>query len=70
MDATCNKCNHWDQAAAQQDNFGECNVLSSDSGSMQFVLPVVNAGQQAGSNLGGVHMKTAGDFGCNQFAAA
>lgn len=72
MENTCKSCNHWDDSssAAQQDNFGECNVLSPASGgSMQFVLPVVQSGQTAGMNLSTTEMITSADFGCNQFAA-
>ncbi len=72
MEQTCNKCNHWDDtsSAAQQENFGECNVLSApNGGTMQFVLPVVQSGQKAGINLNATEMITSGDFGCNQFAA-
>lgn len=67
MESTCNNCGHWDanSNSAQQDNFGECDVLSTaNDGGMKFVLPVI---QNAPSNAG---MITSGDFGCNQFAAA
>jgi hypothetical protein len=65
MEATCKSCNHWENeapAVQDQDNFGECEVLT-DSG-MKFVLPVIQnrATQSAG-------IITSADFGCNQFAA-
>ncbi len=68
MEATCNNCNHWDtnSTAAQQDNFGECDVLSTTGTTgMQYVLPVIQSSTPAGAE-----MITSGDFGCNQFAAA
>lgn len=67
MQNTCNNCNHWsvDSTAVKQDNFGECDVLSSTDSGMKYVLPVI---QQAEKTT--VGMVTSGDFGCNQFAAA
>lgn len=65
MESTCKSCNHWENdapAVQNQDNFGECEVLT-DSG-MKFVLPVI---QNPSSQSTGII--TSADFGCNQFAA-
>ncbi|MFT6000335.1 MAG: hypothetical protein ACI81P_002796 [Neolewinella sp.] len=65
MEATCKSCNHWEDeapAVQNQDNFGECEVLT-DSG-MKFVLPVIQDRTMQSTGI-----ITSADFGCNQFAA-
>lgn len=67
MEAVCRNCNHWETsvpAAKKKENYGECNVLSTNGNesSMRYVLPVVDTGSARASEV-----LTSADFGCNQF---
>lgn len=72
MEATCNHCNHWEQAQAKintavSDEFGRCNELSDHNMDPDFIVPVLNDGKPVSEKGEHYDYITGASFGCNHF---